>query len=518
VLYRKYRPPDFDEAVGPSEMVGKAARPGQAFGWGLALLRMEEPTELARAGLEEFRALAERHVARLEAMFGRKGIQPLRRSCPDHPAVRQIAALKQFAATGVVAYGAELKELGEIATMQIDQRMWPLPASDDDPWSFLPSERLRSEMKRRLREPGSFGDTLAELYVWARLRDDGFDVSLTEHEGTADLEIRRQDAIVFGDVKRVRLGSSPATVGSALTKANRQVKRSAGEEAAGVAFISITRPTERAALDDRVPADVQVFLDELRGELAGSQNRSIAAAIVYWDDIVVVEREAEMGYFFRRRATVIRHSNARGRLAIAADDLTPTAWFGVGVRWPLPDETHWADLPVPTPRARGSVVATPAFQQMNQRPIGVRAEHAIELFSNPDKMTMLPGNVVLATRDIAATPEFTLLGIASIREDKTQISMVFKLYGVPRKGDPESLLGIFLSRYGLPVRVGDSVASLHPAVPAPNDGALVVIDNPPAEGFSHLVAEMGEAGPRTLHCVFGFDAGRYKAKTAAKSA
>lgn len=238
-------------------------------------------------------------------------------------------------------------------------------------------------MKRRLREPGSFGDTLAELYVWARLRDAGFDVSLTEDEGTADLEIRRGDAAVFGDVKRVRLGSSPGTAGSALTKANRQVKKRAGDGAAGVAFISITRPTERTALDDRTPADVQVFVDELTAELAGEHNRGIAAAIVYWDDVLIVDREADAGYFFRRRATVIPHRNPRSGLAIPPDDLAPTAWFAAGVRSRMLDETHWEQLPVPKPRGRGSVVATPAFQQMNQTPVGVRTEHAIELFSTP---------------------------------------------------------------------------------------------------------------------------------------
>ncbi len=129
-----------------------------------------------RAGIDEFRSAAERQAIRLEGMFGRRGIEPLRSSSPSHPAVRQIVALKQFAATGVVPYGTELEILGEIAAMQIDQRMWPVPASRDDPWSFLPSVKLRNEMKQRLREPGSFSDTLAELYVWARLRDAGFDV------------------------------------------------------------------------------------------------------------------------------------------------------------------------------------------------------------------------------------------------------------------------------------------------------------------------------------------------------
>ena len=402
--------------------------------------------------------------------------------------------------------------------MQIDQRMWPVPANNDDPWSFLPSVKLRNEMKRRLRERGSFGDTLAELYVWARLRDAGFDVSLTDDEGTADLQIRRGELVVFGDVKRVRLGSSPSTAGSALTKANCQAKRSAGDGAAGVAFVGITRPTERAALDDRTPADVQVFLDELTAELSGNHNRSIAAAIVYWDDILIVDWESDAGYFFRRRATVVPHANPRGALSIPADDLTPTAWFAAGVRTRGLDESEWANLPVPNPRSRASVVATPAFQQMNQTPVGVRTEHAIELFSNPDRVTTLPGNVVLATRDIEATPEFTLLGIASIKDGKTQISMVFKLYAVPRDADPDELLGLFLSRYGVPVRVGDSVALLHPSVPAPVGGALVVIDNPPERGFSHAVAEMGDVGPRTLHCVFGFDADRYEMSARARSA
>src|SRR5688572_10008684 len=111
-------------------------------------------SEPVRAGIDDLRSAAERHAARLDAMFGRNGIEPLRRSSPDHPAVRQIDVLKEFAATGVVPHGAELETLGEIAAMQIDQRMWPVPASYDDPWSFLPSVKLRNEMKRRLREPG----------------------------------------------------------------------------------------------------------------------------------------------------------------------------------------------------------------------------------------------------------------------------------------------------------------------------------------------------------------------------
>lgn len=76
-----------------------------------------------RAGIDEFRSAAERHAIRLEGMFGRRGIEPLRSSSPSHPAIRQIDLLKQFAATGVLPYGTELETLGEIAAMQIDQRM-----------------------------------------------------------------------------------------------------------------------------------------------------------------------------------------------------------------------------------------------------------------------------------------------------------------------------------------------------------------------------------------------------------
>jgi hypothetical protein len=430
--------------------------------------------------------------------------------------IRQADVLRRFSEGKGLPLGEEVATLNELASMQIDQRLWPVPASEDEPWSFLPSEKLRKEMQRRVRDVGSFGDTLAELYVWARLREAGFDVALTEDEGTADLEIQRGAAKVFGDVKRIRLGTSPSTAGSALTKANRQVKRSAGENAAGVVFIGVTRPAERAALDDRVPADVQTFVDEVTSELAGDHNKSIAAAIVYWDDLLVVDRTGDAGYFFRRRALAVHHAQPRADLMIPVEDLLPTAWFAVGIGLPSLDGSQLANLPVPIPRRRGEIVATAAFQQMNRTTTGVRTEHAIELFSNPDRVSVMPGNVLLATHAVSSR-DFVLLGVASLRNGETQISMVFKLYEVAGEDDPEGLLSLFLGGYGLPVRVGDSVARLHPSVPASPTGALVVVDEPPQTGFVvHAVAEMGEQASRMLHCVFAFDSEQYAAAVRSK--
>jgi hypothetical protein len=450
-------------------------------------------------------------------MFGRQGIEPLRRLSETHPAVSQVDALRYFAAGGGVPRGGELEMLGEIAVMQIDQRMWPAPASRDDPWSFLPSEQLRNEMKRRLREPGSYGDTLAELYVWAYLRDRGFDVDLTDEEGTADLAIRRGSAAVYGDVKRVRLGSSPNAVGNAITKANRQVKKSSGNERSGVVFVHVGRPLERVALDERVPADVELLLDEVRAELAGTDNSSIATAIVFWDDILIVDGEhGDAGYFFRRRAQVIRHANPRSELALNADDLQPTAWFGAGVQWRELSDVERASLPDPKPRSRGAITATPVYQQMNDSPEGVRVGHAIELFANPDRATTLPGDVVLATRFIEAGKHL-LLGIGRARNGGVEISMAFRLYEAAPDLDPESALFLLLDRYGVPARVGAEVALLHTTVPAPS-GELVSVDDPPQEGFVHTVVRMGSTGPETLHCVFGIDAAKYRSATRAKRA
>jgi hypothetical protein len=384
-------------------------------------------------------------------MFGRRGVEPLRPV--DHPAVRQVDALRAFADGRGAPHGAELEFLGELAAMQIDQRLWPLPADADDPWTFLPSTRLRDEMRRRLRDSGSFGDTLAELYVWAYLRDAGFDVALTETEGTADLKIERDGAVVYGDVKRRRLGSSAGGAGSAVTKANRQIKRSAGEDHAGVVFVHIDRPVERVALDDRVPADVEVVLQELRAELSGQHNRSVAAAVVYWDDIVIVEDASQetVGYFFRRRATLVEHERAREPLQIRPNELEPTAWFATGVKWPRLSDDTLAMMPGPEPRARGSIVATPVFQQMNVTAEGVRTGHAIDLFANPDAVSGLPGGVVVAVRHLSGNG-CTLLGVATERNEQINISFVFRLYGDNPVLDPESALLELLERFGLPTR------------------------------------------------------------------
>lgn len=450
-------------------------------------------------------------------MFGRQGVEPLRRLGEPHPAIGQVDTLRAFGVGGGVPRGREIEMLGEMAVMQIDQRMWPAPASPDDPWSFLPSEKLRNEMKRRLREPGSYGDTLAELYVWAYLRDRGFDVALTDEEGTADLAIQRGDATAYGDVKRVRLGSSHNAVGNAITKANRQVKKSSGDERAGVAFIHVERPLERVALDQRVPADIEPFLEEVRAELAGTDNSSIAAAIVFWDDILIVDGEnGDAGYFFRRRASVIRHANPKSELALDVNELQPMAWFGAGVRWRELSDVERASLPDPKPRSRGTITATPVYQQMNDAPAGIRVGHAIELFANPDKLTAMPGDVVLATRYVE-TGSYLLLGIGRARNEGIEITMAFRLYEAAPNLDPESTLLLLLDRYGLPARVGTEVALLHTTVPAPS-GQLVSIDDPPEEGFIHAVAQMGSTRPETLHCVFGIDAAKYRAAARANRA
>lgn len=451
------------------------------------------------------------HADRIERMFGRKGIDSLRRQHPDHPAIHQVETLRNFGSGEGPELFTATEFLAELAVMLIDQSSWPI-TSEDEPWAFLQSEKLRNEMARRLREPGSFGDTLTELYVWGQLRGRGFDVALADEPGIADLSIRQDGREVVADVKRIRLGSSPDAAGRALKKANDQIKKTAGDDAAGLVFISIERAAERTSLDDRPPSDVEPYLEKVRSQVSGQDNKSVAAAIILWDDVILRDIGGTTVYVFRRRSATIPHRNPRSQLAISPEELAVEAWFASGLRFP---SVEFGDprLPIPSQVSRGKIIAPTAFQQFNAIPEGVRPGHAIDALAHPDAVSAGPGGVVLATRHIAAA-RYTMLVIANDKAGEQQINAAFRLYPgdepLPSPLSPDLALAMLLDRYGLPIKVGATVALLHPSAPAPRNSPLLEMPDH-GDGMAHAVVRMGTNGPEELYCVFAIDMARYKA-------
>ncbi|RJQ07148.1 MAG: hypothetical protein C4558_10145 [Dehalococcoidia bacterium] len=466
---------------------------------------------------DDFRRLATAHAHRIEAFFGKRGLGPLRRQYPEHPAIAEVDVLRRFADNSGIPLYEEIAFLSQIHSMTLEAMHWPPGGGSADPLSFAPTPAIRKYLASRLREPGSYGDTMAELFTWGRLASNGLGVqAMVADQGLPDLRLTKDGWSVVGDVKRIHVGSNTDAAHRAVQKANKQIREVPGPHQAGIAWIYVERPLDRIALDDRIPSDVVPYVEVVAGILNGSTCRSVTVALIIWDDVKAMDKgDGSATYIFSRRCHVINHSQPRVPLPASVDQFQPTVWSAIRSAHPSPLDPTARGVPVPREIRARQDITTVAFRQLSELGDGIHAGQALEVLADPDDFEVIGRTVLIATRHVPIASH-TLIVFASLKPDgRREVSVAFRLPDSLRhsadRASPVMLLTDLLGHFGLPVRMNgsDELFREHVRVPIRNNEPILTIPDNGGSGFAHAVVRHGD-GFDDAFAVFAIDSGKYQ--------
>lgn len=265
---------------------------------------LTEPDELLKSTevLNDLRS-------RFELMFDDPNLRELRGRDPTHAAVEGFDAAGQLLSEGdnLLAEHVDVQLL--VSQQWMNMRTWGPQVSGDRFWGFLPDEATRARTVSGLADSDQHQDTLAELFYWGWLEQQGLSAVRVEEEGVSDIVIRRGASDeVRVEVKRIRAGSDPLRVAEVIKKANKQIKKS-DPQGGGVVFISLNVPMRRALPDEAAPNDVQRYV-EAATRATRVNNSSVGKVVLSWDDFMTHGEWPELTTLaVRRRSVVVDHAN-----------------------------------------------------------------------------------------------------------------------------------------------------------------------------------------------------------------
>lgn len=213
------------------------------------------------------------------------------------------------------------------------------------------------EVQKRIRsvifDPSQFLDVLTELGFAASHLTREHKVTAHEKLGFPDFEVAVPgwDLPFAVDCKRLKRDTSEQRIGSAIKKANEQVK-ALGKPCYGLAVLDVSEKVNiLPELSDEIPQEV-VGLKRAARKATSLYNTSISAVLLLWDDFVIVRVPRTGGDFFsiclRRRYELVLHTNPKHPLNGDIDTLSVGNTLIVGLkatpRILLPDSMVWGPI------------------------------------------------------------------------------------------------------------------------------------------------------------------------------
>jgi hypothetical protein len=415
----------------------------------------------------------------------------------------------------------ELAVVRALAEMLIDRSAWAVtPGRSGRYWSFINDAEARKHVEDTILVGAQFDDTLAELFFWGWLRQEGFSAELIGEEGKPDILVARGSRDeMWAEVKRVNQGSVERAVVRQIDKANKQIKR-VSPTGAGVLFLRIDRAIERAGFDDRVPSDVRPYLSEVEAALSGSRFKSVARVVLTWDDVLILGDPPQRTLFaVRRRSVVVEHAGPRATMKLPAARHEVARAVTMWAKWSPQDSPPAAPSGL-RPKSAGDLEVSDLFRAESAEV--VRPAHAVEAFLDPDQLTVFEfegSELSLATRRIELGNEpYTLLIIAfNPPGAPKQLSLGFRVFdddNATTPVDPEDCLDAFLRRHGIVLTVGDQTgvfvrrARLEAGSASPL--SLIHLDSSPARCIVSALVRVDAAGWADLSWVFAIDRDSYE--------
>lgn len=163
------------------------------------------------------------------------------------------------------------------------------------------SDEVQQKIRSRLPNPLQFGPLMLELSLAAWHKSKGHAVKPLEVENMPDLRVRANglDLPLYVECKQLT-SSSKNTIGRQVKEANRQI-RSVTEKSYGVAVLQFAHLATTGVFSDDSPSSIVAAASLVQRALSGPKNRAIGAAILTWDDYLVLGSPPERTALFLRR-------------------------------------------------------------------------------------------------------------------------------------------------------------------------------------------------------------------------
>lgn len=408
------------------------------------------------------------HLQRsVEQLLGGKGD-------PTHPGRKYIAQLARLGREEVLI---DDDLMGSLAQALLDRATWA-NYPPEQLWEAYGGERVRGVLQPRLVQADQYFDALAELRLCGQIRQvAGLRAEFETSAGQPDLYLRHGGEKVWIEAKHLRTDSSDRRLSDIIYKAGKQFKKATSGNGAGAVHISIGAPVRWHPDVDERHADLAN--DVARRILTPDRNRSVAQAVISWDDYVALE--GDRGTFClipRRRARMVRHPNPR------MPALIPDEYLGVSRVNPWiispenPPGPGSIDKAVPhrslPEKLRRFGLSWPLVQE------ALRYPKAAETFELESTRVLLA--ITFVKRGFGRIP--ILAG--AVAEDSSIVSWVYPLPqrlvqalgGISSSASPLTVLFDLVQEFGLETRIDDQYAPMivlaHPPGTDPNDGRYLV--------------------------------------------
>jgi len=381
------------------------------------------------------------------------------------------------------------------------------------------NEVVQKKIRSRITNPRQFEDLMVELYVGAWHKTKNHTIEPIEKEGYPDLKIEIPciSIPVFIECKHLWT-SSKNRLQEVIKKANKQIKKAAEEikiPSYGTVILDVSIPAVAGRVDnDNLFDKLQEMIDVVQSAISGGKNRSVGAAIVVWDDYMIIGNPPNSTLVaFRRRYKRILHKNpisAIPRNLPLFEGYTTTYWL----RW------------TPREQPMKEYVFSDLFKEECQNKFHISQADAIEAIQRCDKIESVVFNgqkeLMLFLRRITSEREFYMIICAERRAQSLIIYWAFKIFTdlcqEIRLLSPIQLLARFADAYGLPVTIGDLTSKFIFAhrilVSSPDPTRLISIHNPENHSFMNCLLLKVSQKDRTsfiADCTFAFciDTTRY---------
>jgi hypothetical protein len=226
-----------------------------------------------------------------------------------HPAYKQYNVCCTFLnQSGILYFPYDNELLFDIARIALDSQIISNTFSPECT-EYYSNNEVYKLINSRITIPNQFEDLMVELYTGAWHKTKNHIVQPMEIKGYPDIkvEIPGTTNLLYVECKHMYTASH-ARLRKVIKKANNQIKNAISDSNVtyGVVVIDVSKTVTDAQQEvGAVPKLIQDFVCIAQSALGGHKNKSVGAAILVWDDFII------LGTPPKRTQVAFRRNHAR---------------------------------------------------------------------------------------------------------------------------------------------------------------------------------------------------------------
>ena len=237
------------------------------------------------------------------------------KSNEGHPAYKQHKVCSTILnQKGIIHYPYDKELLFDIARISLDSLIISNTISPECS-EYYSDIDVYEKIKSRIAIPTQFEDLMIELYTGAWYKSKNHVVVPLENTGYPDMqvEIPGTSDLLYVECKHLHT-TSHARLRKVIKKANNQIKKAASDntnESYGTMVIDVSKSLPNIQQEDgSKPELIKQFEQITQSALGGHKNRSVGAAILVWDDFIILGSPPKRTQVaFRRNHTRINNQD-----------------------------------------------------------------------------------------------------------------------------------------------------------------------------------------------------------------